>query len=278
MDFFHKSFTPTHYLLQSGVLISAAILISGNMRIIRHLTLLALVCATALQSHAVNPYPQLEEKAHRFFAHSEWASAAAICDLMLEEKPEIPSTYGMAIVSNAMRNDTTEQMRLMQGALDHHIPFDSIFSQVKQWSFHLGKSHLYENFLKETRNAYPWMRRTINGNLLKYYTFRRDGAEMVNYSEIMLDGAPDNLDFLHTLALGYMLSGNETAGIDTYSKILASYPDNYEALIAMGNWHAQNGQPQKALEYLDHAYSLRPTPYVARQIKLLSAPGNRPIR
>ena len=240
------------------------------MRISRLTTIIILFCAASACCQAVNPYPQLEEKAHRFFTHNEWASAAAILDLMLEEKPDIPSTYGMAIVSNAMRNDTTSQMRLMQGALDHHIPFDSIFSQVKQWSFHLGKSHLYESFLKETRNAYPWMRRTINGNLLKYYTFRRNGAEMVTYSLIMLEGAPDNLDFLHSLASGYLLSGYESPGIDTYHRILSAHPDDYEAITALGNWYAQNGQPVKALEYLKRAYASRPTPYVGALIKQLS--------
>lgn len=248
------------------------------MRIIRLTTLLTLLCATSIWVGAVNPYPQLEEKANRFFAHSEWASAAAILDLMLEEKPDIPSTYGMAIVSNAMRNDTTAQMRLMQGALDHHIPFDSIFSQVKQWSFHLGKSHLYENFLKEARNAYPWMRRTINSNLLKYYTFRRDGAEMVAYSKVLLEGAPDNIDFLHTLANGYMLSGNESAGIDTYIQILTSYPDDYDALASLGNWHAQKGQTTEALEYLTRAYATKPTPYVSALINRLSGTNGKPSR
>ena len=77
---------------------------------------------TAVEVAAVNPYPQLEAKARRFFAHGEWASASAIYDLMLEERPEVPTTYGEAIVSNAMRGDTAAQMRLMSVALDAARP------------------------------------------------------------------------------------------------------------------------------------------------------------
>ncbi len=93
---------------------------------------------------------------------------------------------------------------------------------------------------------------------------------MVTYSLIMLEGAPDNLDFLHSLASGYLLSGNESPGIDTYHRILSAHPDDYEAITALGNWYAQNGQPVKALEYLKRAYASRPTPYVGALIKQLS--------
>ena len=224
---------------------------------------------TAVEVAAVNPYPQLEAKARRFFAHGEWASASAIYDLMLEERPEVPTTYGEAIVSNAMRGDTAAQMRLMSVALDHQVPFDSVFSQVKQWSFHLGKSHLYENFLKETRKAYPWMRRTIDGNLLKYFAFRRDGAEMVNYARLMLDGAPQNISFLHTLAWGYMLTGNDAEGVAAYERILEIDSNDFDALVALGNWYANTAamaapeSAPKAIGYLERAYSCRPTPFIA---------------
>lgn len=248
----------------------------GNRQIIMRTTRLFIAIpalAIALTVAAVSPYPQLEAKAERFFSHGEWASAAAIFDLMLEERPDVPSTYGQAIVSNAMRADTTAQMRLMHQALDNHIPFDSVFSQVKQWSFSLGKSHLYENFLKESRTAYPWMRRTIDSNLLRYYTFRHNGAEMITYSLTMLDGAPDNRDFLHTLAQGYMLTGDQQNGIDTYLRIIDLYPDDFNALVTLGNWYASTpGKANEAYSCLRRAYNIHPTPYIDNLIKKLNSP------
>ncbi len=220
----------------------------------------------------VNPYPQLKEKAERAFGHAEWASASALYDLMLEEKPAVPDTYGQAIVANAMRGDRAAEMRLMQKALDNHIPFDSVFSRVSQWSFHLGKTHLYEEFLKETRQEHPWMKRAIDGHLLKYYTFRRNGELMVEYSNIMLSGASDNAALLNNLAEGYMLMGDEKRGIETYMRVLDVAPGNLHALLSLGNLYAMKGDRDsavKAVEYLEKAYSIRPTPYVAATLERL---------
>ncbi len=220
----------------------------------------------------VNPYPQLKEKAERAFGHAEWASASALYDLMLEEKPAVPDTYGQAIVANAMRGDRAAEMRLMQKALDNHIPFDSVFSRVSQWSFHLGKTHLYEEFLKETRQEHPWMKRAIDGHLLKYYTFRRNGELMVEYSNIMLSGASDNAALLNNLAEGYMLMGDEKRGIETYMRVLDVAPGNLHALLSLGNLYAMKEDRDsavKAVGYLEKAYSIHPTPYVAATLERL---------
>lgn len=220
----------------------------------------------------VNPYPQLKEKAERAFDHAEWASASALYDLMLEEKPAVPDTYGQAIVANAMRGDRAAEMRLMQKALDNHIPFDSVFSRVSQWSFHLGKTHLYEEFLKETRQEHPWMKRAIDVHLLKYYTFRRNGELMVEYSNIMLSGASDNAALLNNLAEGYMLMGDEKRGIETYMRVLDVAPGNLHALLSLGNLYAMKEDmvsAVNAVEYLEKAYSIHPTPYVAATLERL---------
>ncbi|MBD5224608.1 MAG: hypothetical protein HDS68_01405 [Bacteroidales bacterium] len=245
---------------------------------IRHIRLTALLsaCLLAITAWSVNPYPQLRDRAQRAFDHEEWASASALLDLMLEEKPTIADTYGQAIVANAMRNDTTAQMRLMQKALDNYIPFDSVFSRVRQWSFSLGKTHLLERFLKDTRSHYPWLQRTINGYLLKYYTFRRNGQEMVVYSNIMLSRAPENAEFLTSLAEGYMLLGMENNGVETYCRILDSDPDNLNALLSLGNLYADRPDTEShilAVRYLERAYALHATPYVAARLRQLGGAG-----
>lgn len=239
--------------MRTKLLISAIILATGT------------ICAAT-------PYKQLESKAQRAFKHSEWASAAALFDLMLEQQPTVTSTYGQAIVANAMRSDTIAETRLMQQALDNHLPFDSVFSQVKKWSFKVGKTHLYEHFLKNTQKGHPWMRRTIDSYLLKYYTFRRNGTEMIEYSKKMLVGAPDNTGFLATLADGYMLTGDETSAIAVYQRILAADSRNFNALLHLGCIYASRPDYEShllALDYLEKAYAVHGTPYVAAKLKKL---------
>lgn len=235
---------------------------------------------------AVSPYPTLEAKAGRFFNYEEWASAAAIFDLMLEERPAVASTYGRAIVANGMLNQPQEQTRLTTMALDNHIPFDTIFSNVREWSYHIGQPQLFENYLLANRSAHPWMQRTINGYLLKYYAFRNNGARMTEYARIMLEGAPDNISFLTTLADGLMLTGDYAEGIATYRHILELDPSNYSTLLILGNWYAgctskgnaSTGNPsgqsilpdkEKAIGYLSRADSLHPTPYVTTLLEEL---------
>ena len=67
-----------------------------------------------------------------------------------------------------------------------------------------------------------------------------------------------------------MLTGATAQGIDIYKKILSLHPDNYNALIVLGNWYAQHPESRdKALPYLQRADSLRPTPYVTALINKL---------
>jgi tetratricopeptide (TPR) repeat protein len=229
-----------------------------------------LLCAITLTAIAATPYATLRDKANRAFKHEEWASASALFDLMLDQCPDSAQTYGKAIVANAKVPNEEAQARLLAMALDNHIPFDSVFSGVKTWSYNTCSPEIYENFLKNSRDSYPWMARTLNGNLLKFYTLHRNGEQMVAYSKIMLNGAPDNIDFLTTMARGYLLIGDTTDAIHTYEQILAINPNHYDTLLWLGNWYA--GQPtaaNQALTYLNRANAIKSTPYVTTLITQL---------
>lgn len=228
-----------------------------------------LLCSLIFSIKAQTPYIRLSDRATRAFNHAEWASAGALLDLMLEQKPDIPSSYGKAIVANGMANDSLAQIRLLTQALDNHVPFDSVFSQVQQWSFHIGNFKLYEDFLLQAKQTQPWLTRTIDANLLRFYAFRSNGDNMVEYAQRMLNGAPDNIGFLTILAEGQMICGHAREAINTYLRILQISPNNYNALLCLGNWF--NEHPDESNNghiYLQHAYQLHPTPYVA---KLLNA-------
>lgn len=220
-------------------------------------------------------YDALRLKADRFFEQKEWPSAAAMLELMLDMRPDVADTYGRAIVVAAIRCDTVCEMELMNRSIVNYVPFDSTFAAVRSVSFSLGKTNLYEDFLLRTKMSEPWLARTVDAYLLRYYTFRRNPGKMVEYSQIMLDGMPDDVGFLTTLASGQMLGGDTEAAIATYERLLSVAPDNYDALLQIGNyyylnWCDGNGDRAtllKARSALSRARSIAPTPGVTATLE-----------
>lgn len=244
------------------------------------------LCCPARNADA-DTYSRLSLKASRFFEQKEWAQAAATYYQMLEIHPEVPATYGRAIVANAILSDTVAQLQLMAKAIDNKIPFDSVLSRVKQTSYSLGKSNMYGHFLLRLQDAYPWMRRPIDNYLLRHYTWRRDGQKMMTLAAKMLDGAPRNVDFMAIYADGAMLCGRTDEALAAWKRILSVAPDHYATLINLGVYYymqvtglppAPQGLPTAhprrpgrvvypdtplkadALAYLNRANTLHPTP------------------
>lgn len=222
--------------------------------------LLTIVCAAA--AAAVTPLARLQQRADRFFDQKEWAQASATYYQMLDQRPDSVPLYGKAIVACAMRGDTLAEIQLMNRALDHKIPFDSLLSRVKSTSFQLGNSNLYGDFLLRVKNAHPWLRRPVDAYLLRYYTYRRDGARMIEYANTMLRGDSLNIGFLSTLADGHMLCGEFDSAVDTYRRILAADPDNVNALLQLGCYYYELGDNAAAIPWLRRARRLRPTPHL----------------
>lgn len=226
-------------------------------------TLIILAVLFCVTASGQATYERLQLKADRFFDQHEWTQASATYYQMLEQRPDVPATYGKAIVANAIRQDTVAEMNLLVKALQAKVPFDSVLSRVRSTSFELGKSNLYGDFLHRVRAEYPWMRRPIDNYLLRYYTYRHDGARMVQFSKAMLQGDPKNRGFLLSLAQGAMLCGDYAEGVKTYEQMLADNPADYDALLALGNYYYLQGNDRGlALGYLERAQEVRATPYV----------------
>lgn len=223
-------------------------------------------------------YATLSVKAERFYRYEEWASALAMYKLMLDQRPDVAATYSHAIVAASMASCPDEASGLLTQSMNAHVPLDSIYDGVQRLAFEQGNAQLYERFLEETGNRYSWMRRNIDGRLLTYYTWRRDAAGMIRYAERMLAGMPDNTDYLTTLADGYFSLGDNHHAVETYNHILAIDPDNYHALLVLGNYYDNISRQDRfnqearilADQYLTRANTLHATPYVTR---LLSAPA-----
>lgn len=215
-------------------------------------------------------YEATAAKAQRFFKYQEWANAAAMYEIMLEDSAKVVDTYAHAIAVAGMRKLPYYQMSLLERAQANLIPMGDVLRGVQQVSFAMGHNSLYENFLLLVKERQPWLTRSIEKQLLSYYMFRRNAPEIIRYSRIMLSGAPDNAEYLSNLATGYMLEGNDTDGIATYKRLLEYHPGNYKTLLVLGNYYDLKGDTAQALRYLRQADSIQPTPYVTEILKRLA--------
>lgn len=230
------------------------------------LTLLLITAGMAPGLSAAD-YLTNKSKAQRFFAHKEWASASAMCQLMLDERPNEDLIYAHGIVAEGMLGHSDAQMRYFNAAISHHIPLDQMLREVKEVSFSCGSTDLYEHFLLTVQSTHPWMSRVMDGYLLDYYSYRCDGPQMIAYSEKMLAGLPDSVRYLHMLARGYFLSDEIDKAMKIYRHIVDISPDDVDALLWLGNYCINiTDLHDEGIGFLQRAYALYPTPYVSRLI------------
>lgn len=240
------------------------------------LAALLLLAGTLRGITATTDYNTLQFKATLFYNNDEWASALAMYTLMIDERPSVVDNYSHAIVAASLAGDTTRTMQLLEQSTKAHVPLDSLYDSTRRLAFNQGDALLYEQFLKNAAATFPWLRRNIDARLLQYYTWRRDGIGMVQYATIMLKGMPDDIDFLTALADGYFSLGDNTRAVETYTYLLAIDPDNYHALLVLGNYYHDIAAGDKSdlqarelsREYLTRAYRLRPTPFLATLLQL----------
>lgn len=232
--------------------------------------LLALFLSVGSIGRAQSPYEHLKEKAQRFFDNSEWSSANAMYLLMLEQNPRDVNSYAGAAVSDIMAGDTIQALNLIPVAMDNEVSVDSLLSGVKTLSFSIGHGDLYENYLLGIKKNYPWFSRVADNYLMQYYSFRQNGPELVRYARTMLDGLPDNLNFLRMLAYGLLLTGDNEGAAKIWNKIATLYPDNYDTVLDLANFYDASGERMSALKWMKRADEMHPTPYVKSRISALS--------
>lgn len=236
---------------------------------LRQAIILILSLTCALGAAAQSKYDNAKVKAERFFHYEEWGSAAAMCNLMIAEHPELAEPYGRGIVAYEMMGDTLHPMELLDKAMRYGVPLDSVLSGVKNESFANGRGSIYEQFMLQASRQYPWMERPLDAYLLRYYALRQNGPEMIEYAKKMLRGAPRNTAFLLTLANGYMLEDEQQKAIETWEKILDIAPRNFDALLCMANISDLNGNLDESLRFFRRAFEVKATPYVSEKIKEL---------
>lgn len=236
---------------------------------IRNLILSFMIVLAGLSAWAASTYEVTAAKASRFFEAREWASAQALYGLMLDERPDDDSIYVNAIISASMIGDTIGASHLLTKAMNVGLSFSRLMEGVKQVSFRISEPGVYEDFLLRSQRDCPWLERAIDSELLGYYTFRDNGAMMVRYAEKMLAGLPDSTNYLSALASGYTRLGDFDQAVATWQRILELSPENYDALLKLGNYYDLAGDRSQALSYLEKAQAVRATPYVASRIAAL---------
>lgn len=209
------------------------------------------------------------ERADRAYDGREWNSAAALYGLVLDMRPDSAAVYPRAIVASELAGDTAAAPALVEEAMARGIGFASLLQNVRATSFAAGAGDNYAAFLLRLRREMPWMSRPLDHELLNYYTFRRDGAHMVEYAGRMLAGLPDSREYLSLLAEGYLLDGHDDEAIAIWTRILSLEPDDYLTLLCLGNYYVIHGNPEAARRYLSRAQAIHPTPYVARTLSTL---------
>ena len=215
-------------------------------------------------------------KADRFFDQKEWASASAMYELMLEQRPDSAALYGRAVTAEGMRGDSVAQIMLLRRALAAKVPIDSLFASVEQASFALGQANLLEQFLKMSARAEPWLARKIDASLLDYYAFRRDGASMIHYAGKLLAGVPDNEHFGILLAEGLLIEGRDNEARQAFGRVLDSHPASLTPLLYLGEMAAERGDTTEAIAFLTRARAIAPSPRLDATLSRLAPPGTFP--
>lgn len=240
-------------------------------RIVALLTAAALGTAAAVAATDDEWVAQTTVRAERSFTFAEWKSAQALYELLLDRQPERSDFYARAVVAAELAGDTIAGSDLVERAMSHGIPFAPLLADIRSTSYSVGAGDGYGDFLLRLQGQLPWLARPIDDELLRYYTSRSDGPMMERYARVMLAGLPDSVEYLDLLARGYMLQDNLAAAAAVWERILALEPDNYDALISLGNYARLEGRTDDARRYLSEAYRLHPTPYLARLTEALNA-------
>lgn len=239
------------------------------MQPLKSILAIVALCLCAAAASAQVDYETARTRADRAFGNSEWATAAAYYNHMLRQKPDQCAAYGPAIVANELIGDTIAPMHLLDQAMHHGMPLDSVLSGVRRCSFQAGQADIYERFMVSAAATHPWLQRPLCSSLLRYYEFRRNGPMIVAYARKMLDGSPQSAKFMLALAQGYLLCSDMQKAEQAWLDVLRLHPGNYDATVALANLYYARGDKPSALKMFEAAYALRPTPFVEQRIEQL---------
>ena len=249
----------------------------------RYIALLLMLCTMlGITSRAQSTdYQLLDRRLGQFFNQGEWTNAAITAERMLKIKPDVTATYATGIVAAGMAHEHDMQMRLAHTAMQNEIVVDSLFNTVRARSFDIGHSDLYEQFVLDLSERYPWMSRMAGVRLLDYYDYRNNGPMMCRRALSLLRASPNDTRMLAILARGYLLQNMTDDAVSVYTHILTINPSDITALLYLGNYYADTALDSaipadrriaaraRALQHLTLADRLAPDPYITSRLDQL---------
>lgn len=185
-------------------------------------------------------------------------------------------TISLALALYGLKGDEEKQIQLVELSQQKGIALNNLFENVKTEAFRLGKPDIYENLLLKIKEKQPWLKRSINLQLIKYYDSRNNAPKMISISDSLLTVNPDDIYTLSIKARGHILLSEIEPGVSAYRQILELDKDNMEALLNIGivryNEVKQKQLPldsptaAEARSCLQQAYSQKPTQFLKRII------------
>lgn len=231
-----------------------------------YLFLLSLLVALGASAQGDNP---LLDKARRAYDNGEWASATALYGVACDRTPGLPEAYARRVVASELITDSIGSVAAIEDALNAEIGAEELFRLFRENAFTSGHPEIYPVVLKRARTMISWIARPIDAALLDYYRFRNDPAGTEEYARALLSGLPDDTGYRAILGESLMMQGREDEAIAEYKRILEIDPQNFDALVVLGNYNLDAGHRDLAREYLNRAYSIRPVPAIRQTLEKL---------
>ncbi|MDE6277591.1 MAG: hypothetical protein K2M06_05735 [Muribaculaceae bacterium] len=232
--------------------------------------LLCLLCAAASATAATPKDDALLEKAARAYSNREWASATALYGVFCDRSPGHPEAYARRVVASEIISDTISSVDAIEEALNAEVEPAAFFDLIRSEAFAAARPMLVPQVLMRAKARMPWMGRPIDAALLRFYSFRNDAEATQKYAESLLNGLPDDTEYLSMLAGSLLAQGKDREAVEIYERILQKDPQNFDALIILGNYSIDEGQTDKGLQYLRKALQIKPTPALRKSIESIS--------
>ena len=174
------------------------------------------------------------------------------------------------MVASELIGDTISSVDAIQEALNAEIPPADLFSLLSTEAFAAGEPGVVPDALGRTRSRLPWIARPIDTALLRYYSFRNDAPATERYARTLLAGLPDDPEYLTMLASSCMAQGKEQEALVIYGQILQKNPEHFDTLVLLGTYWLEEGNKNKAREYLMRAEKVKSTPSLRKTLSRLS--------
>lgn len=229
------------------------------------LTILAL--SGVLTAHAGND--AVGARAARAYAAGEWASAQALYTVAADAEPTSADAAAHMIVSAEMRADTTVAATALNRYMSTGSPLEPLLDDVEELCYNQGRANMYGGLLLRLTREVPYLRRPLALRLLKFYIFRANPEQTIEYATMLLRGQPGDPQYLNAMGKAYMMLGDIGRAVRCFADALTSDPDNREALLALGNYYGSLDDAATALPYLRRAEALAPSEYLEREIERL---------